>query len=433
MPTDIELERQRDLETVIQTNGFVSALCHSLALGYRKGGRVNEQHAQCLSVNLIKASISIGVFCSYTFLNAYFDVFHDFPILTSTFLYLMFFMAPIVYWVGQTIPLMVNFVKADTSSQKAGDALLFSTLGNVAGGIITTLLIMYYFGVSWAIFITVFILTMLSFVVSTKKQTSFFVSVSTLLLVFTVNVYFDSSTFIANNSYANYQTFESPTKDKSYFVSNNSFSSLLNKNDRSGFKYIEQIKQIMMSYGINSPEEKTLVIGAGGFSLTANKDIQSSVHYIDIDKDILELAEKHFLREKMNSKFTGVDARVFLRNSTEKYDFIIVDAYSNKSSIPGSLTTKEFYRSVSSHLKKTGTMISNIVANPFQSDSFSKRISNTIIDSFNSCFKSVVPLKKKSANILFVCSNEQKGNNSQIIYKDNNTKSIVDFFMKNNP
>lgn len=419
--------------SIIITSLVVSLFLGSLALGYRKGGRVKEHHSHCLSRNLIKASIIMGIFCSYSFLELFFRVLHNVSILISTFLYLLLFMAPIVYWVGQTIPLMVNFVRADTSSQKAGDALLFSTVGNVAGGIITTLLIMYYLGVSWAILITISMLTLLSFMVSPRKKLSAMLAVVTLISAFVCNVYLDSSNFLANNSYANYQTFSSIDNEQSYFVSNNSFASLLNRSDGSGFPYIEQIKKIMKTYGSNTPDEQTLVIGAGGFSLTANNDIQSRVHYVDIDSAILELAEKYFLQEQITASFSGMDARVFLRNSKDRYDFIIVDAYANKSSIPGSLTTSEFYQAVSAHLNKNGIMISNVIANPFMTDKFSRRISNTIEAAFQNCYRSVIPLDNKSANILFVCSNQWQSHDSKVLYRDNNTQSIVDFFMKNNP
>jgi spermidine synthase len=414
--------------SIIITSLVISAFLASLALGYRKGGRIRENHAEILARNLFKAAVVIGLFVSYSFISLYFEQTSFLGGIISTSLYLFVFMVPAVYWVAQTIPLLVNFVVAGTSSQKAGDALLFSTLGNVVGGIITTVIIMYYLGVSWALFITCGTLLLLAFYVSSLKNYALALTISSFFCIYQINISMDDQHFVASNSYANYQVAQ--TADHIYFFSNNSAASSYHKHNGKGFQYIEDIKKAILTYGKNQPEEQVLVIGAGGFSLTADDTIQSSVHYVDIDSQIKAVAEQFFLNGPVNAEFTGADARYFLQQNQKKFDFIIVDAYTNKSAIPWSLTTKQFYRQVKENLKENGFMLSNVLANAFKADKFSRRIDNTIKSVFNTCFVNVTLLSKQVANNLYVCTNSFAEHDSTLIYSDHDNKSIVDYFSR---
>ena len=419
--------------SVVITSLVISIFLGALALGYRKGGRVNKDHAKQLSSNLIKASVFLGIFTSYLFIDATFLVFSHLlisPIIT-VLIFLLFVMAPMVFWLGQTIPLLVNFIEADTSSRQTGDALLFSTVGNVVGGIVSTLVIMYFFGIAWAIYINVVILAFLSFYVSNRKVEDVSKVLLVLISSYFINIAFEQSWFSQTTAYANYHVVDSETKLE--FVSNNSGSSMISKEKQEGHPYIENIKKFISAFDKNNPENSILVIGSGGFSLTANDDIKAKVHYVDIDSQIKEIAETHFLKSPVRGEFTGVDARAFLRdvNNKDQYDIVIVDAYTNRSSIPWSLATKEFYSQVTGILKDDGLMLSNVISDPFMADSFSRRIDNTIHSVFSesSCFKNVISFSRTTSNVVYTCSKTIQKNKSDLVYSDVNNRSTVDFFV----
>ena len=414
--------------SVIIVSIVISFFLASLAVGYHRGGLVTEEHTKRLSRNLFAAATILGIFGSYLFVAGIYRTFNHSDALLVLVIYLLFVMSPVVYLVAQTIPILVNSMKAESAGKKTGDALLFSTVGNVFGGILTTVVIMYYLGVSWALVFTVGILYILSVSIAEERRKLLLILLFVAPLIFVVNIGFSRYYFAAETPYANYQVRED--SNSTYFISNKSFSSKLDKKGKEGYAYIEKLKAIIRGYSPYMKAPDVLVLGAGGFTLTADHNLTLPVHYVDIDSQIKKIAETHFLKEKVNGSFSGEDARVFLRDSQTLYSFIVVDAYSNKMSIPGNLTTVEFYKAVSQKLKPEGLMISNIIMDPFLSDDFSKRMDNTIRAAFRSCFRDVVQAWPGTGNVLYICSNlpQTQQSDSQTVYKDNDNKATVDYF-----
>ena len=415
--------------SVIVVSIVISLFLAALAIGYRQGGLVTRDHTLKLSRNLFIAATILGVFGSYLFVAGFYHFLHHFEPLALLLIYLIVVMIPVVYLVAQTIPILVSAMEADTVGGKTGDALLFSTVGNVFGGILTTVVIMYFLGVSWALVLTVFILYGLAVAVSHDKKRSLLLFIPFFTVVLLVNIGFDRYYFIDRTPYADYRIHEDI--NARYFTANRSHSSKLDKKSAKGYLYIEHIKHIVNNYGKYMKDPNVLVLGAGGFSLTADGMLKMPVQYVDIDGQIAQTAEKHFLKKEVNGTFTVADARAFLRKETGRYSFIIVDAYNSKLSIPENLTTVEFYKAVSDKLKPNGLMISNMVMDPFLADTFSKRMDNTIRAAFLSCYSDVVQALPGKNNVLYVCTNYAKAmpSPSEVAYTDNENKATVDFFI----
>jgi predicted membrane-bound spermidine synthase len=414
--------------SVIVTSIVISVFLAALAVGYRKGGHIETHHREVLSKNLFFAAVLIGLFTSYLFISILFHLLSFVDTLVVLWLYLLIFMVPMVYLVAQTIPLLVNFMEAHSAAGKAGNALLYSTIGNVAGGIFITLIVMYYLGVSWAVVFTSFIFLGISFIISKKKKVLFMYLLIVVPLILLINVVYGERHFVAQTAYANYEVRED--ENHTYFRINRSFSSSLEKGTLKGYPFSEVMKKIINSYGKHHLHNEVVVIGAGGFTLSADGELNASVHYVDIDGQIQKVAEKYFLKKPVNGTFSSSDARVFLHKSHKMYDFIVVDAYSNRKTIPEHLTSQEFYLQVSKHLKPNGLMISNIIADPFLSDDFSRRMDNTIRSAFKSCFVTANNPFANTANLLYVCTNSKHAypNDSEVIYTDDNNQATVDFY-----
>jgi predicted membrane-bound spermidine synthase len=414
--------------SVIIVSIVISIFLAALAVGYHRGGLVTKRHTEILSRNLFIAATILGIFGSYIFIAGIYRTFNHMDAIILLLGYLLLVMVPIVYLVAQTIPILVNSMSAKTAGKKTGDALLFSTVGNVFGGILTTVVIMYYLGVSWALVFTVTILFILSLVISEHKKSAFLLFVLFFPLIVILNIGFGKYFFVAETAYANYRV--KNEKGNRYFLANRSYSSKIDINNKEGYAYLEKIKKIIAGYAPYMKDPNILVLGAGGFTLTADDTLKIPVHYVDIDIQIKEIAEKYFLQEKIKGTFSGKDARIFLRDINKKYSFIVVDAYSNRKSIPDNLTSIEFYLDISKKLKPNGLMISNIIMDPFLSDDFSKRMDNTIRAAFRSCFRDVVQAWPGSGNVLYVCTNLERvmASTTDTIYKDNSNKAAVDYF-----
>jgi spermidine synthase len=81
---------------------------------------------------------------------------------------------------------------------------------------------------------------------------------------------------------------------------------------------------------------------------------------VELDPAVLELAKKYFgIRDEPNFSVVNLDGRSFLKNSSDKYDIILVDAYRGPF-VPFHLLTKEFYALIKDHLAEGGVVMQNV-------------------------------------------------------------------------
>ena len=117
------------------------------------------------------------------------------------------------------------------------------------------------------------------------------------------------------------------------------------------------------------PEAKrVLMIGLGGGSTQkAYRHYYPDIHVdvAEIDQMVVQVAAKYFsVKEGPKLKMHVADGRVFLKRNKEKYDIILLDAYTssrNGSNIPYHLATKEFFELVERNLSDDGVLAYNVI------------------------------------------------------------------------
>ncbi|WP_315702567.1 MULTISPECIES: fused MFS/spermidine synthase [unclassified Bradyrhizobium] len=98
---------------------------------------------------------------------------------------------------------------------------------------------------------------------------------------------------------------------------------------------------------------------------------------VELDPTVLELAKKYFgIKEEPNFHVANRDGRLFLQESKDRYDVILIDAYRGPF-VPFHLLTKEFYQLVKDHLADGGVVAQNIEPTTMLFDSAIKTI-NTV-------------------------------------------------------
>jgi spermidine synthase len=172
--------------------------------------------------------------------------------------------------------------------------------------------------------------------------------------------------------------------------------------------------------------KEILILGAGGFSLSAENPNNNHFTYVDIDPDLEAIVKQHFLKT-IPGKVIVQDARVFLNTTPLRFDVIVSDAYSHARSIPAQLLTQEYFAAVNQTLKDSGMGIFNIVANPSLQDPYSKRVDNTIRSVFTQCMVIPVHFTDKTTNIIYVCQ-KNKGLKPSRIYTDDLNSATLDYF-----
>jgi spermidine synthase len=110
--------------------------------------------------------------------------------------------------------------------------------------------------------------------------------------------------------------------------------------------------------------KRVLVLGLGGGAVPlylARFLPDATVDSVEVDPGVIEDAKKYFgLRETERFHLIESDGRIYLNRHSEKYDIIVLDAFSG-SYIPFHMMTKEFYQLVRDHLAPHGVVAINIL------------------------------------------------------------------------
>lgn len=126
---------------------------------------------------------------------------------------------------------------------------------------------------------------------------------------------------------------------------------------------VPYVKYLFAGSLVRPDPQSVLVIGlgGGGFNRLFNETYPDAIlTSIEIDGKVLELAKDYMgFTESDNNRVVIRDGRAFIRRSTEKFDWIILDAF-HGSVVPPHLKTQEFYRDAAAKLNPGGVLIANI-------------------------------------------------------------------------
>jgi spermidine synthase len=134
-------------------------------------------------------------------------------------------------------------------------------------------------------------------------------------------------------------------------------------------------------------KKRILILGGGAFTLPqylAEKYPDSHIDTVEIDPKLEGIAKRYFgYMAPKNSRVIASDARAFLNHNTNKYDIILADVYSD-SSIPFSLTTREYAARINHALESDGIVAANFVAG------YSKSCA-PLLEGLNAAYVSILP------------------------------------------
>lgn len=140
----------------------------------------------------------------------------------------------------------------------------------------------------------------------------------------------------------------------------------------------------------NTNIKRVLIAGLGNGKLAAEiLEAFPQIEQIDIvelDYQVLEVARDYFdFKETSKIKVHIQDARIFIRNAKVKYDYIILDVFS-QDGLPYRLITDEFFKEVKNAMTPDGIFTANLFSlNEINSikNYFLKTIINTMKENFS--------------------------------------------------
>lgn len=427
--------------SVLVTSIVVSTFLAALALGYYYGGKTPASRYRHILVRNL--ALSIGLFGSglaYPTVDIFFStldsatsnlslVSHP---LFHLFVYCWLVLAPLVFLLAQTVPLLLHTSGSDTTkSEAAGTLTALSTVGNVVGCLLTALVLMVIFGVGASIAINTAILFAALLIAADIKNTRQIAYLGlgavALVITFVLNVAIERKIFDATTQYANLKVVEQV--DGRALLVNSQFASFYNDKGEA-WPYIEIMRDALSQRVAGN----VLVLGAGGFTLSATDRVsQHSFTYVDIDPKLKDLAEQRLLRDAIRGVHIAEDARSYLLTREELFDAIVVDLFTSSVMIPAHTATVEFFDLVEAHLDDNGVAMINIAANPMLDDDYSRRIDATVRAAFDRCVTDLSGYHDGLANIVYFCRGSgellQESDSVVDVYRDDRECVSIDAFL----
>ena len=177
--------------------------------------------------------------------------------------------------------------------------------------------------------------------------------------------------------------------------------------------HFEYTEYFQMPFIWNPNIKTVLMAGLGGGSTQrAYQHYYTNVMVdtVEIDPAVVEVAEKYFhVTNNATLRMHTNDARVFMRNSTNKWDVILMDAYSTTrygSSLPPLLTTKEFFTIANSRLTTNGVLGYNVIG---QLSGTRERLVADLYQTMKTLFPQVYLFPAdESQNIVFIATKNKE-------------------------
>ena len=412
--------------SVAVTSVVLAVYLAALAGGYRRGGRLARlsDPRPRLALRLAAAAVwaafwlsEPGVLLAFSLPGA--------P-LFQTFAYALVGIAPVGWLLAECVLLAHACAPQREASERAGGVFALSTIGNVAGALAATFLLLPTLGLAAAVFAVIAAPAVAALLVSHRN-------VSVLALLFAacwpgIDLWIEATEYVARNAYADYRIVEIDDDTRVLVINNQSASR--HDPQGQGWDYAELLERTLCGAG----EQRVLVLGAAGMTIGQGAPCKLQLTFVDIDPAQERIAAQ-FLEVPPGTagKFAGRDARAFLRDDQGGWQAIVVDAFTNPRSLPRHLLTAEFYRLARTKLADGGSIYVNHTAYPGE-ELFITRAERTLRSVFSDCTVRAAQIDQNvqwheeasfDRNLLFRCiKNPLDGD--RVIYSDSVARADLD-------
>ncbi len=401
--------------SVTLTGVMLGVVLLALSAGYWRGGVLSArwnraQTRTALARNLILAAVLYGALAfplEATLLEKFLDIGLSLPMaigVTATLLFLI----PI-YLASQTVPMLAELTNIDGKAGKAsGKVLFYSTLGSVAGGIVTPVWLFPYIGVARSTYIVCGLLAGIGFVMA-AVQFRFVKTLGLGAAALAATIFAHAlaepgkSVFSFDSAYQSIRIVEEKTAggriERTLLMGGGRASGIYADNGETSFEYVRAAERALAE----TKPETVLVIGAAGFTFprdAANFPGVLQVDAVDVDPVVRDIAEQRFLRQRLPSKvrFLALSARYAvrkLRKDGEHYGFTLVDAYFGKG-IPDELVTAEFFKDVQLVSERTAV---NVQMDRAMDSAFARNVLASFREAFGAVWVKDVRLRKEDTDL----------------------------------
>ncbi len=361
---------------------LISVVMAAMSLGYWYGGRLADKKPSWDILYMLP--VITGVFISlipfagrllFTGLSA---GIRGTPvnIIVLAFIGILVVFVPPVFVLAMVSPFMVKLLaRSENTGRITGSLYAMSTLGSIVGTLIPSLVTIPLLGTKETMFLAAGILILLgcSGLIGRKKlKLTFF------LLLLPAGGWFLTGSAIRNvsdvvheeESIYQYLQVQVRENGSTYLISNEggAMQSIARLNDRLDPASTYYESYLLLPYMLERPDSaRVLVVGSGAgtiphlLAVHVRPFLQGlETHSVEIDRRTTELGYEWFGSTPEDGEVFTADGRMYLGVTSEMYDVIVTDTYSNQIYIPFHMTTQEYFTSVREHLNPGGILAMNV-------------------------------------------------------------------------
>lgn len=386
---------------IVVTAPTIGLFLLALALGYAAGARVAGRFTQTVARNFLLSAGLAGLGLARVSVDSLFMALQ--PVWLAYLVFVGGVLCPLAWLLGQTVPILTNLMKHMRTGEASGYALYWSTLGSFLGSVSLSLWVMQWLGVSAAVLICATLLALGSLLLAQPGWQRG--SAAALAVAAAVWSNLMPRTEVLDTAYADYRVQALPGQEAEparAFMVNNSLASLLGAGESPRYaRYVQHLRHlILQEWGWRGRE--ILVLGAGGFTLS-HQEPENRYTYVDIDARIRDIAEQRFLQQPIQGRFVVDDARRFVHRTTQRFDAVVVDAYSSHTSIPSHLITQEFWHDTRRALTAEGWLLINLILDSRLQSPYARTLLNTIESVYGRCSVEVLQNMQDLSNVIVSC------------------------------
>jgi len=376
----LELVGSRVLGPYIGTSIYVwtsliGVIMGSLSLGYWLGGNFADRNANLKNLaSIIFASgiliIIINIF-KVDLINTIIMVNTDLSTKSLIASILIFFLPSTLLGMVSPYAAKLKIKDLQNSGATIGNLYALSTLGSIAGTFMAGYWLIPSFGTQKIFYAIGIILVFNSMLLSLKNR----LFLKSSLLVVAIGLVLVTPKNLENGVLADIDSMYSRiwVYETTYGSENKAIRAL--RTDSLGIQsamfldgnelVFGYTKYYRLSSYYNKNIRNALVIGGAGYSYPKDfldKFPEANLDVVEIDPEMTEIAKKYFnLKDNPRLTIYHADSRVFLNNTSKKYDAIYVDAFSGIT-VPYQLTTLEAINNMKKALNPGGVIITNTVS-----------------------------------------------------------------------
>lgn len=393
----------------------------ALAIGYWLGGKVAEKGTNEIFVGILLcvagAMLVAGVWVSNGFsavLTTFLAAWPNASIglfLGSLASAAVVFALPVLI-MGMMGPILLKRISTGADVGKAsGRYLVASTLGSVAGTLLPTLLLVPTIGSRHSLEVVAVMFFVLGALSLPRRKGAMTMIVVLPMIGFTYSQSeqpLDGSLYEGESGYQMIRVTERDGWHYMLFNEGSGVQSVYVPDGQRTYMYYDILGAVPLLRPFHSGDHRVAILGlAGGSGIkryTAFLPPGASVDFtgVEVDEKVIDVARRYFGLDSLPVRVVNQDGRNFLRSGEDKFDTIMVDAYSNQLYIPSHMVTQEFFTLLRSRLKPGGIMVTNVNVTGDQASLY-----RSLTATVSRCFPYVVVIPELDAYNQLILASDQ--------------------------